>query len=224
MDNLRYYNTLRKVPAEAQKLIQGGRLKGFTDINPMWRIKSLTEAFGPAGFGWRFEVDKMWTEEVNGELLCFVNISLYVKAEDEWSAAIVGTGGSKLMTRETAGMYASDEGWKMATTDALSYACKNLGIGADIYWSGDRTKYTIPEEPVATAKPSVPLDTLASRKALLVKTVKETGGDEQALREAESVIASERLAEIKPLRNMTEQEFANYLKQVKLVIERTKKP
>lgn len=30
----------------------------------------------------------------------------------------------------------------MAYTDALSVACKALGIGADIYWSKDKTKYT----------------------------------------------------------------------------------
>lgn len=35
----------------------------------------------------------------------------------------------------------SDECYKMATTDALSVACKNLGIGADIYWKESKTKY-----------------------------------------------------------------------------------
>ena len=29
----------------------------------------------------------------------------------------------------------------MAETDALSVACKKLGMAADIYWSSDRTKY-----------------------------------------------------------------------------------
>ena len=29
----------------------------------------------------------------------------------------------------------------MATTDAISVACKQLGIGADIYFANDRTKY-----------------------------------------------------------------------------------
>lgn len=35
----------------------------------------------------------------------------------------------------------SDECYKMATTDALSVACKNLGIGADVYWKESKTKY-----------------------------------------------------------------------------------
>ncbi len=38
MDNLELYNKVREVPQEAQKSIAAGRLKGMTDINPMWRI------------------------------------------------------------------------------------------------------------------------------------------------------------------------------------------
>ena len=49
MDNMTLYQLLRKVPDEAKKPIQAGRLKGMTDINPMWRIKKLTETFGPCG-------------------------------------------------------------------------------------------------------------------------------------------------------------------------------
>ena len=35
MDNLKVYNAVREVPQEAQTKIMGGRLKGFTDINPV---------------------------------------------------------------------------------------------------------------------------------------------------------------------------------------------
>ena len=51
MDNLEIYNVAREVPKEAMKPISGGRLKGMTDINPMWRIKVLTELFGICGIG-----------------------------------------------------------------------------------------------------------------------------------------------------------------------------
>ena len=65
-----------------------------------------------------------------------------------WSQGIYGTGGSKLVTNEKSGPYVSDEAFKMAQTDALSVACKNLGIGADVYFEKDRTKYTAaPEMP-----------------------------------------------------------------------------
>ena len=41
--NLSIYKQMRSVPAEAKKAIEAGRLKGKSGINPMWRIKKLTE-------------------------------------------------------------------------------------------------------------------------------------------------------------------------------------
>ena len=144
MDNLELYNKLREVPKEAQKEITGGRLKGFTDINPMWRIKALTDAFGVCGFGWKYEiVSQELREGANSEIAAFVTINLYVKL-GEWSEAIQGVGGSMFVTKETNRLYTSDECFKMALTDALSVACKSLGVGADIYFAKDRTKYDRP--------------------------------------------------------------------------------
>ena len=114
----------------------------MTDINPMWRIKALTEQFGPCGFGWYYDCTKQWIEEVGEERVACVNINLYIKFDGEWSKPIFGTGGSKLSTMERSGLYVSDECYKMATTDAISVACKNLGIGADVYWDKDSTKYS----------------------------------------------------------------------------------
>lgn len=39
-------------------------------------------------------------------------------------------------------MHISDECYKMALTDAISVACKALGVAADVYWSSDVTKYS----------------------------------------------------------------------------------
>lgn len=142
MDNLQIYNIVRVVPANAKKEIMAGRLKGKTDINPMWRLKVLTEQFGPCGIGWRYTIDRQWTESgANGEAAAFCNISLYIKSGGAWSEAIPGTGGSSLIANERSGLYTSDECYKMALTDAISVACKALGIGADVYWEKDSTKY-----------------------------------------------------------------------------------
>lgn len=146
MKGLELYNKVRTVPPEAKKPIQGGRLKGMTDINPMWRIKVLTEQFGPVGLGWYVEITKQWVEEgANEEKVAFVNINLYVKYDGEyggdWSKPIQGTGGSSFIAKEKAGLYTSDECFKMAYTDAISVACKSLGIGANVYWDKDRSKY-----------------------------------------------------------------------------------
>ena len=102
----------------------------------------LTEQFGICGIGWYYECTRQWIEEVGDERVACVNINLFVKVNGEWSKPIFGTGGSKLSTNERNGLYVSDECYKMATTDAISVACKSLGMGADVYWSGDRTKYT----------------------------------------------------------------------------------
>ena len=142
MEKMEIYDRVRSVPVEAKKAISAGRLKGMTDINPMWRIKKLTEEFGPCGIGWWTKVTDRWTETIGDETCAFVDLELYVKVGNEWSKPITGSGGSKLATKERSGIYVSDECYKMAETDALSVACKKLGIGADVYFSADRTKYS----------------------------------------------------------------------------------
>ena len=54
--NMKIYEATRYVPPEAKKPIPAGRLKGYTNINPMWRIKTMTEQFGICGIGWRVEI------------------------------------------------------------------------------------------------------------------------------------------------------------------------
>lgn len=141
MNNLEIYEKVRKVPEEAKRKISGGRLSGMTDINPMWRIKTLTEQFGPCGIGWYYDVVNKWTEKAGEEVAAFVDIEMYIKAGGEWSKPIHGTGGSMFVAKESKGIHISDECFKMAITDAISVACKQLGIGADVYWEKDVSKY-----------------------------------------------------------------------------------
>lgn len=145
MSNMKIYNAFKGVPSEAKKSIAAGRLKGFTDINPMWRIKKLTELFGPCGFGWKYTVtDKRLEEGAEGCVCAFVDVNLYIKDGEAWSEAIPGMGGSAFVAKEKSGLYTSDECFKMALTDALSVAFKALGGGADVYWDKDRSKYSAP--------------------------------------------------------------------------------
>ena len=156
MGTLDLYNRFRSVPDEAKKDIIGGKLKGFTDINPMWRIKMLTQEFGECGFGWYYDEVDRWKEGTDTEVVCFVKIHLFVKRNDQWSAPIVGIGGSKLITpiNNGARIDVSDEGYKMALTDAISIACKALGMAADVYYAKDRTKYDMEESQPAPQKPA----------------------------------------------------------------------
>lgn len=142
MDNLYIYEKVRSVPENAQKTIKGGRLNGMTDINPMWRIKTLTEQFGVCGIGWKTQIVRTWTDEgANGEVITNVEILLFVKVDGAWSEGIPGVGGSKMISKENSGLFTDDECYKKAYTDAISVACKALGVGADIYWN-ENTKYT----------------------------------------------------------------------------------
>lgn len=160
MDNLQIYNAVREVPKTAMKTIGAGRLKGMTDISPMWRIKCLTEQFGPCGIGWYYDIVEKWLEPgAGGEVAAFVRILLYIKYDGEWSKPIEGIGGSSFIASEKSGLHTSDECYKMALTDAISVACKALGMGADVYWQGDNTKYQMysqPQEQPAQVLPQIP--------------------------------------------------------------------
>lgn len=141
MDNLKLWNDVKQPPATALKEIQAGRLKGKSDINPQWRYQVMTEQFGPCGVGWKYTIDKLWTEPAGNEVFAFALVSVYIKDGDAWSEPIPGIGGHMLMEQERAGLHANDEGFKMAVTDALSVALKMLGVAADIYmgkWDGSK--------------------------------------------------------------------------------------
>lgn len=148
MGNLRLYLKGKEVPDEAKKAIGGGRLKDMTNIKPMWRIKMLTEMFGPIGIGWNYKTEnREFREGSDGVVAVFVDIALRYKEGGTWSEEIPGTGGSLFVAKEKGGLFTSDECVKMAATDAISVAAKSIGIGADVYFAEDKTKYDEQGEP-----------------------------------------------------------------------------
>lgn len=173
IDNLLIYNKVKSVPDKAQKKINGGRLNGMTDIKPMWRIEKLTEIFGICGFGWKAPIkNKEIIEGANGEKIAIVDIDLYIKNDKgEWSDPIEGTGGSSFIAKERNGLYTNDECFKMAYTDALSVACKSLGMGADIYW-GD-SKYNQPKEMTKEQAEKYTINFGKHKGKLLIDLIKE---------------------------------------------------
>ena len=108
----------------------------------MWRIKVLTETFGPCGFGWWYKITDKRLEAHGEEIKAFVDIELFYVVDGKVSQPVVGTGGASFCTMEKSGPYVSDECFKMALTDAISVAAKSLGVGADLYYDKDRDKYT----------------------------------------------------------------------------------
>lgn len=187
MSNLELYEQFRSVPASAQRLIAAGRLKGKTDINPMWRIKKLTEAFGPCGEGWDYEIiRKELHGGANGEIMASVDIHLFVKYGGEMSRPIPGTGGAMFVSKEKNGMFTDDECFKKALTDAISVACKALGIGADIYYEKDASKYG--RAPVSNSPAAVnnPAAVICPKCGKAVKSIK---GKDGKTRTPEQVLA-----------------------------------
>lgn len=152
----RYWDAARAVPDYAKKEIRAGKLKGYSNINPQWRLEKLTEMFGPAGFGWKLENVSYWTSEGVNECVMWCSLDLRVCENGTWSEPINGIGGSKLYGKGQ-GDGINDEAAKMAQTDAISVACKNLGIAADVYMGLDDTKYRAPQDDYSWgAKPATP--------------------------------------------------------------------
>ena len=162
---VKIYESLARPPKDALREIQAGKLKGKTDINPQWRYKAMTEQFGLVGLGWKYEVQKLWTEQGAGnEKLAFAQVAVFIKDGEAWSDPIEGIGGSRLVQLEKGAAVSNDEGYKMAVTDAFSTALKMIGVAADIYagrWDG--SKYNEPQgsqqkatPPKQAAKPKQP--------------------------------------------------------------------
>ena len=134
MENLELYDKVRAVPDNAKKTISAGRLKGMTDINPMWRIKCLTENFGICGIGWKTQIVRTWIDVgYGGEAITNVEILLFVKVDGAWSEGIPGVGGSRFIAKETGGLYTDDECYKKAYTDATALEA----IRQAVYTTGD---------------------------------------------------------------------------------------
>lgn len=175
--NLSIFNKVRKVPSNALKQIGAGRLKGMSDVNPVWRILAMTDTFGVCGVGWKYEITKQWTETYGNEIKGFCNINMFIKVDGEWSDAIPGTGGASFVAMERNGAYVSDEVYKMALTDALSVAMKSIGVAADIYFSKGAdlgTKYAINEQVANGSLPTQSTDPNLEAILVNIKAARNT--------------------------------------------------
>jgi hypothetical protein len=143
MDNLDIWQKVSRPPKDALRQIEAGRLRGKTDISPQWRLKVMTELFGPCGSGWGYQIERLWTEPgQGGEVMAFALVTVWYSRPDHQRCEVPGIGGAALIVNEKNGPHSNDEAFKMAVTDALSVAMKALGVAADIYaglWDG--TKY-----------------------------------------------------------------------------------
>ncbi|MBT9711454.1 hypothetical protein GPK63_01395 [Faecalibacterium prausnitzii] len=161
MDKMTIYESARGVPKEARKSIGGGRLKGMTDINPMWRVKKLTELFGPAGIGWRFD-PPVFEEKpgVNGEIMVHCCTNLYIRQIDEggekneWSAPIPGVGGSMLISTEKDGKRTDDEAYKRHTRTRRAWPARLWALAQTFTGRRIRPSTTSPQRCLRQSPPA----------------------------------------------------------------------
>jgi len=169
--SLETWNKVFRPPVDALKTIKAGRLKGFSDVNPQWRYKVMTEQFGICGVGWKYEITRVWLEPASAEqVFAFATVNVYIKSDGQWSDPIPGIGGSTLTTKESSGLHSSDECFKMAVTDALSVALKMIGVAADIYmgrWDGSKYAGGEPEQknesPISQAQVTILANAVADK-------------------------------------------------------------
>lgn len=150
MSNTAIWDKVSHTDPAYTKKISGKKFSG-TDIKPAYRLKKMTEAFGPAGKGWGYEVQEHWRETVTARskgndipVEC-VFVMLRVWWSEDGGQTKYFTG-SQIGGTET-GM-AVDEAYKMAITDALGKCLVDLGVCADVYLGefGNDSKYSRQEQ------------------------------------------------------------------------------
>ena len=148
---MRFFKAAERVPEKFLSRIKGGNLSGKHSIDPQWRIRKLTELFGPCGQGWKVEVVRLWSENgPDGAVAAFCQVNLYWRESpaDPWSDPVPGIGGNRLVQKFSRGLNLNDEAYKMAMTDAISVACKALGVGSLVYegaFDGDKYQSSVAE-------------------------------------------------------------------------------
>lgn len=129
------WRAIAEVPSDAKKPFN----KGFRgdSIEPIWRMKRLTEMFGPVGQGWGFHVEKRWREEYGSDIVVYVSGHVWWKDSEtgEVNKCPECTGGENVKRDP-------DEAYKKAETDAFGRSAVYLGLASDVYWGHhDGDKY-----------------------------------------------------------------------------------
>lgn len=137
------YTAVSNPPKDALKEIEFGALRGKSDINPQWKIEAMTEKYGMCGIGWKFEIVDIRTTcmQDDGRILLFMQVNLFIKDGENWSAPIPGYGGDMIVKKNKNGIEPNDEAYKMCLTDALGNALKYVGVAASVYRGFYETKH-----------------------------------------------------------------------------------
>lgn len=144
-DNLEVWNLVQDTPKEFLKQIPGSSGKQLTEINPTYRVKKMTEAFGPLGIGWKYQIardlngnliERTEASLVNNQIVFYkVLVEVYIRYENEWVKAAEQWGSAELIEVFNSGKVADkmNDAHKSAMTDALGKLLSHFGVGSDVY-------------------------------------------------------------------------------------------
>jgi hypothetical protein len=137
--NTRFWDQLAATDRRYVKPIQGKRYSG-SNIRSEYRMKKMTEAFGPVGEGWGWVIDERWREDFpivvrdakgaeRTDSRPFVFVQLHVWWRTDGEKHVVGSqiGGTAIDGND------ADDAYKKAITDALGKCLATLGVCADVY-------------------------------------------------------------------------------------------
>jgi len=141
--NLDIWSFLERTDPSFTKKFNMGRFKG-TDINSTYRMRHLTELFGPAGKGWGFDIGEPIFYGEGDNQAVTIAASLWWTEDNVRYNCPAQYGGTKLFHGSKGkGITGIDEdAVKKAVTDAMGKAALALGAHADVYMGlHDDSKY-----------------------------------------------------------------------------------
>ena len=119
-----------------KKFKRAGGFSG-TDINPQWRMKRMTEVFGPVGVGWGYEIEDRWSETItqgDGEVtIAYVQVKAWWIHSQSESKEEIDRNYTGSQIGGTSMKRTPDESYKMAITDALGKCLAQIGLAAEVY-------------------------------------------------------------------------------------------
>ena len=135
-DNLRHWRELATTdPKQTRPFQRPGGFKG-TAIKPLWNVMRLTEHFGPMGIGWGTREPKYNIVDTGagGEILVYCILECWFKDGTSGEVGTLwGVGGDKVASKRAGAMFADDEAYKKAYTDAIANAFLRIGTSADVH-------------------------------------------------------------------------------------------
>jgi hypothetical protein len=141
-ENLVHWDFLERTDPAYTKKFNAGRFKG-TDINATYRMRHLTERFGPAGKGFGFDIGQPIFYGEGDLRAVTISAALWWMEDGTKHTAPEHYGGTKLYLTAKGKVTGVDEdAVKKAVTDAMGKAALALGAHADVYMGlHDDSKY-----------------------------------------------------------------------------------